>query len=462
MTIIKKLSVLACLIMGTMLHGCGLDKLVDVDNPQIGSEIDHKYLETKDGSLAMLYSSLGSLQSGVSKASFEVGTLTDELTSKPYTVGTDYYYSGSRTNADSRVNIALKRVLQKGLVFDAYNDLQTARIKASHARNFLKGRSDSSVQYAISASYSYEGYAILILAENVCSGIPMSEIPYGQKAVYGKALSTEKLLDIAISKFDSALAIDHDSSRFTVLAKTGKGRALMSLGRYAEANNAVAGIGESESYTLHYSDVAGPSSSSKPFWTSAAVRSRNQGHHIVSLEGINGLTWYTDPLLRDPRLPITIDSVRDEFGWKFSYPIYAQQRKFMSGTVIFKLASYIDSKMIEAEYLLSQNNPDWINPINIARRTVGLADTISPVKLEDKVNLLFRERAFWFYGHAVRLSDFRRLVRQYGRDASSVYPTGFYSKSEDTYSYGDAVVFVPSESEFAENYEYSGCINREP
>lgn len=462
MKILKQTGASTILTAVALLSACSLSGLVDVDNPQVGTEIDHKYLDTKDGALSMLYSTLGSLQAGVTKASFEVGTLTDELTSKPYTVGNDYNYSsGLRQNSDARLNMQLHGILQKGLIFDAYNDLQSARIKATHARHFLRRRTDNSLDYAVSASYSYEGYAIMMIAENVCSGVPLSEVPYGQKAIYGKSISTESLLEIAISKFDSALAIEHDSIRFKTLAKIGKGRALMSLGSYAAAYEAVTDVDVAESYTLHYTDATSPGSAPKYFWTTPSL-SGNRGHHIVNLEGLNGLTWYVNPLLRDPRLPITIDSLRDGIVWKYSYPLYTQQRKFLNGTVTFKLASYIDKKMIEAEHLLSQNDANWIDAINSARRTVGLADTLSPIQMSDKVDLLFRERAFWFYGNAVRLSDMRRLVRQYGRDVNTVYPTGFYNKSEDTYSYGDAVVFVPSVGEFTENYEYTGCINREP
>ena len=39
------------------------------------------------------------------------------------------------------------------------------------------------------------------------------------------------------------------------------------------------------------------------------------------------------------------------------------------------------------------------------------------------------ERVLWVFTQNVRLFDFRRLLRQYGRDAESVYPTGPYPKA---------------------------------
>jgi hypothetical protein len=49
-----------------------------------------------------------------------------------------------------------------------------------------------------------------------------------------------------------------------------------------------------------------------------------------------------------------------------------------------------------------------------------------PGSADARVNLLFQERAFWMYLTGHRLGDLRRLVRQYGRGAETVFPTGNY------------------------------------
>lgn len=449
-----------------LLSACSLKGLVDVDAPQIGSEVEHTYLESRQGALSLLYSTLGSLQAGVSKASFQVGTLTDELYSRP-TNSTDYYYLG-RTNNDSRVEIDVARGI-KGLPFQAYDDLQAARVRAGYSRYFLRRHSDSSLNYAISAAYAYEGYAIVILAENLCSGVPLSDAQYGKKIVYGEALSTDSLFKVAAAKFDSALAIDHDSARFIVLAKAGKARALLSLGLYRDAYKLVSGFQPNDLYLLHYTDAATPipnsisTAANDAFWTSPQVnRSAYNGHEIANREGGNGIVWYVNVASRDPRLPLSIDSSRVDNVWTYKFSTPVRQRKFSNGTVMFKLADYAEKEMIEAEYLLNTQDPAWINAINRARQTVGLADTTAPIDREQQIDLLFRERAFWFYGNATRLSDMRRLVRQYNRDVNLVYPTGGYDRSEHDYSYGDATLFIPPTREFVENYNYSGCIHRDP
>jgi len=53
----------------------------------------------------------------------------------------------------------------------------------------------------------------------------------------------------------------------------------------------------------------------------------------------------------------------------------------------------------------------------------ALAD---PGSAAARVNLLFKERAYWMYLSAHRLGDLRRLVKFYGRTAESVFPTGTY------------------------------------
>jgi hypothetical protein len=54
------------------------------------------------------------------------------------------------------------------------------------------------------------------------------------------------------------------------------------------------------------------------------------------------------------------------------------------------------------------------------------------------------------------LGDLRRLIRQYGRDAESVFPTGAYFKGG---VYGTDVNF-PIPFEEKNNPSFTGCIDR--
>lgn len=435
-----------------LLSACSLSDLVDVDKPQEGAEIDHDYLDTRNGALSVFYSALATLQSGVSKTSLQVGIFTDELTARPSTSSDNLYFG--RANDDPRAEHDLALDL-KGITYNGYSDMQATRARAGHARYFLSRQAD--LDYAVSGSFAFEGYAIVTMAENLCSGIPLSEAPLGKPAVYGKALSTDSLFKIAIIKFDSALAIDHDSARFKTLAIVGKARALVGLGRYSDAASLVSAIHPSDTYNLEYTQTVTPGATGREpadaFWSTtvtATTTTYNTGHEIVNLEGFNGLAWYTNATTFDPRLPVIATG------------IVIRQNKFRNGTVSLKFAGWIEAKMIEAEHLLNINDPNWVDPLNLARRTVSLPDLISPATTREKVDLLFRERALWFYGHGTRLADMRRLVRQYNRDVNTVFPIGGYLRSATVFSYGDAVVLIPDVNEFNNNYNYSGCINRNP
>ncbi len=72
-----------------------------------------------------------------------------------------------------------------------------------------------------------------------------------------------------------------------------------------------------------------------------------------------------------------------------------------------------------------------------------------------------RERAFWLFGTAHRLSDLRRLVRQYGRSQDAVFPTGPYTNGNQAYytTFGADVNFPILNAEIG-NPAFHGCINR--
>jgi hypothetical protein len=82
--------------------------------------------------------------------------------------------------------------------------------------------------------------------------------------------------------------------------------------------------------------------------------------------------------------------------------------------------------------------------------------------MDVRVDLLFRERAFWLFGTGHRLGDLRRLIRQYGRDPESVFPTGTYTIPGGASTvYGPDVTAVISRLEL-NNPNFTGCLNRDP
>ena len=71
-----------------------------------------------------------------------------------------------------------------------------------------------------------------------------------------------------------------------------------------------------------------------------------------------------------------------------------------------------------------------------------------PGDLDARVDLLFRERAFWLFLSGRRLGDLRRLIEHYGRDPESVFPTGTHHLGE-AYGTATSLPFSPVGEEWA-------------
>jgi hypothetical protein len=143
------------------------------------------------------------------------------------------------------------------------------------------------------------------------------------------------------------------------------------------------------------------------------------------------------------------------------------------------VATGAEARLIEAEVaykagdstnvFLTKLNDPRANPGNRAYFDPGAAvavGTLPNLTLADEttaggaVNLLFAERARWLWLTAHRLGDLRRLVRQYGRPQSAVFPTGPYFKVNFA-TYGtDVNIPVPITEQ--NNPNFTGCLDRLP
>lgn len=91
--------------------------------------------------------------------------------------------------------------------------------------------------------------------------------------------------------------------------------------------------------------------------------------------------------------------------------------------------------------------------VNALRSDIGLAPLADPGSPAARVDQFFAERAYflWLTGH--RLSDLRRLIRQYGRTESEVFPTG---RTIYELAYGNSVS-MPVPFVEINNPNYTGC-----
>jgi hypothetical protein len=128
-----------------------------------------------------------------------------------------------------------------------------------------------------------------------------------------------------------------------------------------------------------------------------------------------------------------------------------------------------DARLIEAEAFLKAGNvASWMATLNGLRNganrvtvigTVTLAampNLVDPGTDTARVSLTFREKAFWTFARGQRLGDARRLVRQYGRAPTDVFPEGVHFKAGN---FG-ADVNLPVVTDEENNPNFTGCLDR--
>ncbi|NUQ20373.1 MAG: hypothetical protein HOQ09_05365, partial [Gemmatimonadaceae bacterium] len=241
------------------------------------------------------------------------------------------------------------------------------------------------------------------------------------------------------------LAVTGISADQRALAQVGRGRALLDLGRFADAAASVAAVPTSFAYTTSHSAAAQPNGV-------YAIIVNSRYITVADREGMNGLDFRS---AADPRVPTAlvgkgVDGVTDVY----TFTRYAS----LASPIV--LASGVEARLIEAEASLrAGDSTAALATLNALRAgTPGLGPLAMQPTADARVGQLFRERAFWLFATGHRQGDLRRLVRQYGRPVDSVFPTGPYKSGQ---SYGAEVTFAPDVSQLV-NPNYHGCASRAP
>jgi hypothetical protein len=106
------------------------------------------------------------------------------------------------------------------------------------------------------------------------------------------------------------------------------------------------------------------------------------------------------------------------------------QLKYPTKETSATLASATEATLISAEADLKAGNiGSWANKLNMLRVNSGLglppltADSTSLASPDMRVEVHFRERAFWLWLTGTRLGDLRRLIPQYGHNDFPANPT---------------------------------------
>ena len=189
-------------------------------------------------------------------------------------------------------------------------------------------------------------------------------------------------------------------------------------------------------------------------------------YSVGNNEGGNGLNFAT---AGDPRVPVCVggdaacrainvtNTQRDDLGRPFHVQMIWPTRESA-----VTLVSGVEARLIEAEaQLRAGNNEGSLATLNALRTTVpGLAPLTQAATAAGAVDQLFRERAFWNFSRGHRVGDLRRLIRQYGRAANTVFPTGTWHKNDAQYG-GDVTIPVPTAEQNNPNTQGADiCLNR--
>ncbi|MEO8200227.1 MAG: RagB/SusD family nutrient uptake outer membrane protein [Gemmatimonadota bacterium] len=425
----------ALLLVGA---GCGL---LDANTPDI---IDPGDLNTPEGAQAKRVGAISDF--AFAKEGDGAGALTDGFVLLSGAMADEFLFSSTPPTTQE---IDQRKISENNVtLFGLYFQLHRARSGAEEAIRALQtALVDPDSDTGIPELFSLAGFTYTYFAEGFCSGVPFSRVN-GDSLVFGPSITTAATYDTAIARFDSALVHSSVSGDPNIenLAHVGRARVLLDQGLFAAAAAEVATVPTDFEYVTEHATT--------PIALQNAIFSNSDGglYSIPDAEGGTGIAWLTAD---DPRVPF-FDT--GDVGLDGSTP-QVNQLKYPDFSAPVPVANGTEARLIEAEaQLQTGDTASMLTTLNLLRSDAGLPDLTGPSSTTEAEDLLFSERAFWLFGTGHRLGDLRRLVRQYGRSAASVFPTGPYLKGGN---YGTDVN-LPIPAEEFNNPNFSGCIDRNP
>jgi starch-binding outer membrane protein, SusD/RagB family len=396
---------------------CSTETFLGIEDPDI---INPSNVQSSAGANAVRLGALARLNSATSGGESLLllgGLFTDEWLNGDSFIG--------RWEVDQRTI-----TIQNSFVTDASRLLHRARLSGQQAIELLAEFTPSAPGWQPAEMYFVRAYVENIAAEHFCNGLVFSTVINAEE-VYGSPIMVAEAFALALAHADSGLALitgtTTDDNRVRNALKVLRGRILLNLDRPADAATSVTGVPTNFAYNMFHSQTT----NSNQVWS---LNNSNWRYSVGNNEGTNGINFAT---AADPRLPVCVGgdatcrtngvtrTQRDDL----STPLYVQLLWPVRESSV-AITSGIEARLIEAEAALrAQNAGGALTILNTARATVtGLTALVDAGSADARVTQLFRERAIWLFGRGYRLGDMRRLVRQYNRPATSVFPVGPWHK----------------------------------
>ncbi len=319
-----------------------------------------------------------------------------------------------------------------------FNDLSASRHSSQQAAASFATIAPHDVGRA--EMLSIEGYTYIIFAEMWCSGVPFGSLNETTGApVYGQPTTTGGMDSIALALFDTAStlaaadtttailgAYATSTTEILALSEVGRARVLLDLGQFAAAQ-AAADSAVLNDPTLNY-QMENSLNSPRQYNGMWQYTFADDAWGVVDKKGGNGLDFES---ANDPRVLWVDGQQNGSLGVTPSGldTIYFQL-KYPTKETSATLASATEATLISAEADLKAGNiGSWANKLNMLRANSGLAlppitaDSTSLASQDMRVEVHFRERAFWLWLTGTRLGDLRRLIHQYGHNDFPANPT---------------------------------------
>lgn len=454
---------------------CSADQILDVE------DIDVAVPESVDDPAALpsvLAGAIGDFGSAWNGGGdFNQVTMSGQLSDELYNTET----FPTRIENDQR----RQQFQSNGSLRDLFYAVQQARASADRAADAYV-RLEQPTNVGVAEALNLSALSYILMAENYCSSVPISTVDANNVFQYGPSLSTEELLNVAVRKADSARANatatggEGAAAKRTEqarLARIVKARALLDLNKPAEAAAATGGEPEvptTYQYIYKHAETTGRQNNGTWAVTVSVAR-----FGVPDREGTTGLPFQSEGntagTVKDPRVA---NVRRGGTGRGFdNATIQFMQQKYSKRDTLAIIADGVEARLIEAEAKLRANDyPGALTILNALRtnaalfRLRGYLDQDQQPRLlpaltpattpAAQVDQFFKERAFWLYLTSHRLGDLRRLVRQYGRAAEAVFPTGAYHKSG---TYGtDVNSPIPQAEDNNPEFNRAACVTTVP
>lgn len=351
-----------------------------------------------------------------------------------------------------------------GNVQTMYRNLHRARNSAREALNALTEFKPTPASN-LGQMYFVIGFAEMTLAENFCNGQPFSDASTGE-VIYGSPMTNQEIFTRALAHFDSALTLasasDAAATEVRRAATVAKARTLINLNRHADAATAVSGVPTNFQLLATFSLTGGENQ----IW---ALNTSAKRWTVGDSFDVSGRIQNAIPFAsaKDPRVPVTGTATgTSPAGRGFDGSTNFIRLEIYGRTDPTPIVSGIDARLMEAEAKLKANDDAGmltiLNALRATQQNLGTSTTplmtplAAPATHEAAIDLFFREKAFWTFGRGQRLPDLRRLIRQYGRTESQVFPEGTFFKGGP---YENDVNFPVTIDEL-NNPNFKSCANR--